>query len=289
MFGVLLGLVTAGLFATASIFSRRGLEDASFDILLLTSLAVGTPVFLTLAILTTGFASTPLWGVLYVAVGAVLGSVVGRSFYFLGINYVGPGKSLSISATQPLYVALFAAVILGEAVTPLVAAGTVVLAVGVVAISRDLKAETDRTNRSTAVIVLPAVGAVFAAVAVIARKIALDLGIPPIEAGAVNMAVGLAVVAPPILVRRRNELRDMDRAPLRNFVIASLLMAIGFVSYFYGLRLTNASVFVPMTQTQPLFAVALSAAFLANLELLTRRSAVGAALVVSGAAMVVAG
>lgn len=289
MLGVLLGLVTAGLFAIASIFSRRGLEHESFDILLVVSLAVGTPVFLALALLTSGFADTPIAGVLYAAGGAVLGSVIGRSFYFLGINYVGPGKSLSISATQPLYVALFAAVILDEAVTPAIAAGTVALALGVVAISRDMKAETDRTGISTAVVLLPAIGAVFAAMAVIARKIALDIGLVPIEAGAVNMVVGLLVVAPPILLRNRNDLGTMNRRALGNFGIASLLMAIAFVTYFFGLRITNASVFVPLTQTQPLFAVFLSAAFLSNLEILSKRSVIGAVLIVSGAAMVVAG
>lgn len=289
MYGALLGLMTAGLFGTASLFSRRGLERESFWILLVVSLAVTAPVFVGLALMTTGFRSTPVEGVLYAAAGAVLASVIARGGYFLGINYVGPGKSLSISATQPLYVALFAAVILDEAVSVLLAAGTVVLAFGVVAISRDMKAETERTDTTPLVVLFPAVGAVFAAMGVIARKIALNTGLAPIEAGAVNAVVALAVVGPPILIHRRGTLHAVDRPALRNFLVASLLMTAAFVTYFFGLKLTNASVFVPLAQTQPLWAILLSAVFLSNLEILSKRSVVGAVLVVAGAIMVVMG
>lgn len=289
MLGALLGLVTAGLFGTASLFSRRGLERESFDVLLVVSLAVATPVFVGLALITTGFRATPVQGALYAAGGAILASVVARSFYFLGINYVGPGKSLSISATQPLYVALFAALILDESITALLAAGTVVIAGGVVAISRDMKAETDRQDASTWVVLFPAVGAVFAAMGVIARKIALNIGLVPIEAGAINTVMGLLVVGPPILVHYRGRLDSIDRDALVNFFIASLLMTAAFVTYFYGLQLANASVFVPLAQTQPLWAIVLSAIFLSNLEIISKRSAVGGMLVVAGAVMVVLG
>lgn len=60
---------------------------------------------------------------LYAGIGAVIGSVLARALYFLGINYLGPGKSLSVSATSPLYAAVLAWVVLDEAITPLVVVG----------------------------------------------------------------------------------------------------------------------------------------------------------------------
>lgn len=274
---------------TASIFSRRGLEHGSFRSLLVVSLAVSAPVFLVLTALTTGFAETPLAGVAYAAAGAVAGSVLGRSLYFIGIDYLGPGKSLSISATSPLYAAALAWVVLEETITPLVVVGTLGVVLGIVVLSRDLRAQTAAEDYSIGVVAYPLVGAVFAAVAVTLRKLALDAGIAPLEAATVNMVVGLLVVTPLAATRWRGAVVDVDRRALRNFVAASTVMAVGFVFYFVGLQTTNASVFFPLLQTQPLFAVGLSAVFLGRLEVISRWSVLGSSVIVTGAALVVLG
>lgn len=289
MVGIAFALVYAMLVAVASIFSRRGLATGSFYALLVISLAVGAPIFLLLTAVTTGFAATPVRGVLYAAAGAVTGSIVGRSLYFLGINYLGPGKSLSISATSPLYAAGFAWLLLGETITPLVLLGTVVIVLGIAVLSRDVRTETERSAHSIVVVLYPLVGAIFAAVAVTLRKLALTAGIAPVEAATVNMVVGFLVVTPTFGTRLREELVTIDRGALRNFVVASTIMAVAYVFYFVGLRVTNASVFFPLIQTQPLFAVVLSAAFLSRLEVITRWTVAGSIVIVAGATFVVVG
>ena len=132
MVGIAFAFLFAILMGTASVFSRRGLENGSFYAMLVISLAIGSPIFLSITAVTTGFANTPLDGVLYAAAGAVVGSVLGRSLYFLGINYLGPGKSLSITATSPLYAAGLAWIVLDETITALVVVGTLVIVVGIV-------------------------------------------------------------------------------------------------------------------------------------------------------------
>lgn len=289
MEGPLFALSFALLLGTASIFSRRGLETGSFRALLGISLAVSSPIFLVIAALTTGFADTPLRGVLYASVGAVSGSVVGRSLYFLGIDYLGPGKSLSVTATSPLYAAFLAWVVLGETITPTVVVGTVAVVLGIVVLSKDIRAQTEDEGYTLAVVCYPLVGAVFAATAVTLRKLALNTGIAPLEAATVNMVVGLLAVAPLFATRWRGELVDIDPGALRNFVVASTVMAAGFVFYFVGLRTTNASIFFPLVQTQPLFAVVLSAVFLGQLEIITRWSVLGSSIIVGGVVLVVVG
>jgi drug/metabolite transporter (DMT)-like permease len=265
------------------------MEQASFFALLVVSLMVASPVFLVITLLTTGFVNAPIDGILFAAAGAVAGSVLGRSLYFLGINFLGPGKSLSINATSPLYAALLAWIVLEESITALVVVGTVGIVLGIVTLSRDVRTQTDRENYSLLVTLFPLVGAIFAAVAVTLRKLALSAGLVPIEAATVNFTTGLIVVAPLLATRWRGSLVEIDREPLRNFVVASGLMTVGFVFYFVGLELTNASVFFPLIQTQPLFAVLLSAVFLRDLEVITRWTALGSAVIVAGAALVVIG
>lgn len=289
MFGVASALSFAVLMGAASIFSRRGMETGSFYALLVISLLVAAPTFVVVTAATTGFQSVPLDGFAYAAVGAVVGSVVGRSLYFVGIQYLGPGKSLSINSTSPLYGALLAWLVLNERITPLVLAGTVAVVVGIVALSRDVRTQADQADYSAWVALFPLVAAVFAASAVTLRKLALSTGLVPIEAAAINFAVGLVVVAPPLATPWRDRLLAVDRAAIRNFVAASCLMTVAFVFYFVGLELTNASIFFPLIQTQPLMAVVLSAAFLHDLEVITRWTALGSAVIVSGAALVVLG
>lgn len=289
MEGPVYALSFALLMGTASIFSRRGLETGSFRALLGISLAVSSPIFLVITALTTGFADTPVRGVLYASVGAISGSVVGRSMYFLGINYLGPGKSLSVTATSPLYAAFLAWVVLGETITPTVVVGTLAVVLGIVVLSKDIRTQTEDADYSLAVVLYPLVGAVFAAVAVTLRKLALDTGIAPLEAATVNMVVGLLAVTPLFATRWRGELVDVDPRALRNFVVASTVMAAGFVFYFVGLRTTNASIFFPLVQTQPLFAVVLSAVFLGQLEIISRWSVLGSSIIVGGVVLVVVG
>lgn len=289
MEGPVFALLFAFLLGIASIFSRRGLENGSFHALLVISLAIGSPIFLVITAFTTGFADTPLSGVLYAAVGAVIGSVLARSLYFLGINYLGPGKSLSISATSPLYAAFLAWLILEETITLPVVIGTLGVVLGIVVLSKDIRTQTEDEEYSIAVVIYPLVGAVLAAIAVTFRKLALNTGIAPLEAATVNMVVGLLAVTPLFATRWRREIVDIDRGALRNFVIASTFMAVGFIFYFVGLRSTDASIFFPLLQTQPLFAVVLSAAFLGRLEIITRWSLLGSSIVVGGVALVVIG
>ncbi|AUV84641.1 hypothetical protein C2R22_24235 (plasmid) [Salinigranum rubrum] len=101
-------MLFALLIGTASIFLRRGLEHGSFAVLPGFFLAISSPIFLLLTAVTTGFVNTPVLGIAYAGIGAVIGSIVCRSLYFLGIAHLGPGKPLLINAVSPLFRALFA-------------------------------------------------------------------------------------------------------------------------------------------------------------------------------------
>jgi len=289
MLGVGYTLLAAALVGTASIFSKRGLERESFEIMLFISLSVSTPVFFAIVYLSTGFGTGPPEGLIYAALGGIVGSVVGRSLYLLGIEHVGPGKSLSINATSPLFATSLALVILNETVSVLLAAGTICVVIGVVFVARDAEVERRRAGSSRFVLLLPISGAALIAVAVTLRKLALNTGIAPIEAGAVNIFAGLAIAAPVVLFRRGHDIRSVDRVAMKNFVLASLLMTGSFVFYFLGLDRTPASVFFPLIQTQPLFAVGISALVVKDLEVITQWTALAAVIIVSGAALVVLG
>lgn len=289
MDGLIFALLFAIMLGSGSIFSRKGLEHGSYRELLVISLVISSFLFLSITALTTGFSSTPPIGALYAAIGGIVGSVVGRSLYFIGIRYLGPGKSLSISALSPLGGTFLAWLILDESITALVVIGTVGVVVGIAILSKDIRSETDSEDYSIAVVFYPLGGAALAAVALTFRKIALNLGLAPIEGATVNMVAGLVILTPLMATRWRSELLDIHQKALINFSIASTFIAVGILFYFIGLQRTNASIFYPIAQTQPLFAVLLSAIFLSRLEIITRWSIIGSSVIVAGVSLVVIG
>jgi drug/metabolite transporter (DMT)-like permease len=103
------------------------------------------------------------------------------------------------------------------------------------------------------------------------------------------MAVGFVVAGTIIGAYRGRSLLDVDRQAVKNFGVASVLIAVGFVFYFVGLRTANVSVFFPIMQTQPLFALTLSAIFLSELEIITPRTALSSTAIVGGSTLVVLG
>lgn len=289
MAGVAFGLIFAFLMGVASIFSRLGLENGSAKALVVISLSISSPTFLIISYLTTGFSNTPALGVLFAGLSGVAGSVLGRVLYFLGINYLGPGKSLSIIATSPIYAGIFAWLFLGESITPLVLGGTIGIILGIVSISKDIRTQVSIDTHSPYVVFYPFAGAFLGAIAVILRKFALNVGTSPFEAASINMTAGLVLVTPLALTRWKSEVVQLNRTSLVNFFAASIIMTIGFAFYFVGLQSVQANVFFPLVQTQPLFAVVLSALFIRRLELISLWTVLGTTIIVVGAALIVVG
>lgn len=290
MLGVLLGLTFAALMGGASIFTKRGLQRESFEVALTMSLVVSSPVFLVIAALTTDLTAIPLRVVGWAVLGALLGSFVGRSSYFLSIHYIGPSKALTLTAVAPLFGAILATTFLREPLTVLVGAGTLVIVVGVVLISQDTRSEVAATDASPWVLVLPLFAALALASAVVVRKFVLTEGLAPFQAAAINMT---APVAPAVYLLKRRRLTagaaPLDRTALKQFGIAALIMTVAFTCYFFGLARTRASVFFPLVQTQSLFATFFSGLLFSELELHSPRSVLGTVAVVCGAALVVLG
>jgi len=239
--------------------------------------------------LTNKFESPPVYGLIYGAIAGIVGSVLARLLYFLGISYLGPGKSLSITASSPLYAAFLAWIVLNEDVTLAVIIGTIVVVVGIIVLSRDIRTETADSEYTVGVALYPLCGAVLTAIAVIIRKLALNTGVDPIEAAAANMLGGLIVVLPVTLICWRQDIANLGYRSFSNFVISSLVMSFGYIFYFVGLSNANASLFVPLVQTQPLFAVVFSSIFLPKLETITRWSYIGSVVIVCGVVLIVLG
>jgi DME family drug/metabolite transporter len=283
--GVLAAFAVSLLMATAGIFSRRGLQYAPFDTMLFASLVVSAPIFLMLALV---FENTtpPLQAAALVALSGIIGSAAARGLSFSSYKHIGPGKTMSFIALSPMFVAFLAAVVLDEQLTTGVAIGTIFIVAGVIVLARESSIEVKASDGTRALLLIPIAAALLISVSVVLRKFALDGGVGPLTAAAINATTALVAVTPFVLARQGRDVFHTDRRAIKEFGIASILMTVAFTIYFVGLQITPASSFFPIIQTQPLFGVTLSAIYLGKLERITNRTIAGALVVVAGAALV---
>lgn len=144
MSGELLALLSALLFALASVAIRIGLqrEPRVLDNGMLMTTLINSAVFavLLMSSLLTGTAP-PLEaeGVALFVVAGLLTTFIGRSSLYASIRRIGPARASGYKVTTPLFAVAFGAVILGEIVTPVTVGGIAVTILGLFMLFRDVQ------------------------------------------------------------------------------------------------------------------------------------------------------
>lgn len=135
MIGVVLGLVTGALFATGSVLARVGQRHRPQDDGLLMTILVNVIVLGAIGLTVT----PPAWstsGVIGLAVGGVLGSLMGRFANLRAVRLVGATRASAFMTGSPLVAALAGWLVLGEQVGALDALGGLIVIAGLLALVR---------------------------------------------------------------------------------------------------------------------------------------------------------
>ncbi len=281
MIAVLLAIVAALFFGGMSVFIRIGLARSP-DVRLATVATVGTALVVALAALA---AEAPFRGVHAgaawpFALAGLLQPGVGQLLVTVAIREAGASRASMIFGSAPLVSVAIALVFLGEPVSAPLMAGAVLIVAGGVELAR----ERDRPKH------LRAIGLVYAFVAVIlfssrdnlVRWLAGSTSAPPAAAAAAALLGGLVcalVVVGPTLGR------GAARRALP-FVPAGLCFGLSYVATFEAYYRGRVTVVSPLIATEALFGVALSVWLLRDTELVGKRLAAGAVLIVAGAVLI---
>lgn len=135
MIGVALGLATGALFAVGSVLARIGQRHRSLDDGLLMTIFVNV-LFLGTISFTL---DPPPWstsGVIGLALGGVLGSLMGRFANLRAVRLVGATRSSAFMTGSPLVAAVAGWMLLGEEVGPLDGLGGLIVIAGLLALVR---------------------------------------------------------------------------------------------------------------------------------------------------------
>jgi drug/metabolite transporter (DMT)-like permease len=183
-----------------------------------------------------------------IAATATMLSVMGERSFVVAYAYI---------KTEPVQVALFGLIFLGDHVTPLTAAAIVIATIGVIVISLKPGASQVSTRRSTVIGIVS--GALFALSAIGYRGAILSLALPHfVMAATFTLAVGLvmqaALLTAYLVVREPKVLHDIAAA-WKPSLFAGFMGAFASEFWFLGFAITSAANVRTLGLVEVLFAL----------------------------------
>jgi drug/metabolite transporter (DMT)-like permease len=272
-----LSLASAVLFGGMSVGLRFAL-DRERDVMLGTFATVSTALIVALV---WAVAEAPARGVHAsaawpFALAGLLQPGVGQLFATLAIREAGSSRASMVFGTAPLVAVAIALVVLGEPASAPLIVGAVLIVGGSVELARerDRPAHLRRIGLAYAFVTV----VLFASRDNLVRWLATSTSAPPAVTAAAALLGGLALLA--VVVRPRPTRRVLP------FVPAGVCFGLSYVALFEAFYRGRVSIVSPLVATESLVGVGLSALLLRHTELVGRRLAFGAVLIVAGGALI---
>lgn len=281
MTGVLFACAAGLFFGAVNITMRRGLTrvaDVDAGAAVITMLAL---VLVAAATLASGsdLDAGELWPFL------LLGSFVPGLSQLLVVHAVqaaGASRAGILFGMAPLFSALFAIIAFGEPLRWPLAAGTLLVVAGGVALAWEGERPIDYRAYGAALAVT--VAAAFGLRDNVARALSEDVAAHAL-AQSTAILLGASIVLLANLLRRRSALPRLQAA-FAPFASSAILTALAQTTLFAALDRARVTVVAPLAGTGVLWTVVFAAIFLGRSELVGRRLVVVALLVVAGGTLV---
>lgn len=282
--GGLFALGTAASFGTFSIIVLMGREHANA----ISGVVIGLIVPLPLLLLATALAWQPGWwhprALMFFVLAGLAGPACSRVFLFLALHYLGVARAMPLTSVTPLLSTVLAIALLGETPGPHIWAGTLLIAAGSASLSYKKQSDTSWQRRHLWLI---AMNMVAASLSFLFRKFALNEVHAPLLGATVSSAAGLCFLVLFMPFFPAGQRLRLDRSKAWLFYGATgLLNALGFLTQFNALSLTDVSIVIPLSSTAPFFSLLLSRIALRHTERVTKLIVAGTVLIVAGAALI---
>jgi drug/metabolite transporter (DMT)-like permease len=287
----LLALGGAALSALGTVTMKIGLRTSARETVVFVTLLVQALVFGSLTILTDSRVTVGTTAAILAFVAAgLIGSVVARFLITTSVDLIGAARATPVRTTSPVFSAVIAVTLFDERVSELIAAGTLLVVIGLVVLTyeayQDRETVTD-DGYQVRFLVPVFVGSLLLGITPSLRKFGLDAGISVYGGLALNFTTALVVFGAYYFVSHRQALFAGDGLPW--FVGTGACWSLAFWCYFTALQTTATVVVVPLFTTTPLFVIVLSWLFLGDIERVTPAVSGGAVAAVVGAVLVVIG
>jgi drug/metabolite transporter (DMT)-like permease len=286
MSAVILAIIASVFLGAGLVLTQFGLKHVAPLSGAAISIPAFTLVFLAVSpILLAG--QTIVWSAvpIFAAVGLVFPALL-TLLTFASNRAIGPVATASLGNISPLFAVTLAVVLLNEPLRPWQFVGLILIVAGVLVIT--VTRTNDMRDWRTWALLLPLAAAALRGLIPPVIKVGLELWPNPIAAGLTGYIFSTLTV---LTVERVRNGRFMVQAPLAGwlwFALTGLCNGVGTLLFYLALGHGPVSVVAPLVATYPLVTVGLSAVFLGRMQGGLRLAA-GAALTVSGVALILMG
>ena len=281
----LYALANAFFFALHNILTKKALRYSNPATGVITSLMVNVIFLWTVAILFVPLApltSAAIW--IFVGVGFFQPGLT-RLLTYKGIDALGVAITDPIRASTPLFSAIMAIIFLGEHVTWPIVIATFMIIGGITLLS--WRGGSVQLVSSAVYLWYPIVASALAGASQVVRKFGMAAVPHPFLAAAVTASSSLIVsVLTMRYVERTQESWQMNRQCFGWYLSAGIVISFAMTCIYYALDLGKVSVVIPIASTGPLFSLILTAIFLRDIERITLRIVVSAAIIVGGVILI---
>lgn len=274
-------LVNAFLFALHNLFTKKALRYSNPATGVVSSLLINIVFLWSLSILFVPLSSVTVASVLiFVAVGFFQPGLT-RLLAYKGIDALGVAITDPIRATTPLFSAAMAIIFLGEKVTWPIIVATLMIIAGITLLS--WRSGSMKLAGSAVYLWYPITASALAGATQVVRKFGMAAVPHPFLAAAVTASSSFVISILTLwYVEKSRETWKMNRQCFWWFLAAGVTISIGMVCIYYALDLGKVSVVIPISSTGPFFSLILTALFLRDVERVTLRIVISAAMIVGG-------
>lgn len=279
-----LALSSAFCFSISHIIIRRGLAhtDAVTGSLISIGLTAVTLWLVALVYLPFEAFRTPV--VWYFAVSGIFAPGLGRILVYVGISRIGVARSVPVSSSSPMFASILAVLLIGEQWSLQNIAGTCLVVLGVIIMSRSRTEERTWRKRD---IVFPIMAALSFAIAANLRKMGLLIENLPLMASTVNVTTAILFTVGLTLSQKGLQSLGLSGKGFLWFLGAGICNTVGLLLNFYALSIGKLVVIEPLLATAPALSVLLTAVFLRDVESVNLRVVVGVSCTVGGTLLLI--
>ena len=196
------------------------------------------------------------------AISVILAVGVGDTIFFESVKWLGLVRAMTMSMIYPLFAALLAALLLGEAPTLQVSVGGLLTLAGLILTVRAKGGEVPAHGRFRLGLAAAVVAALAWAVSVILLKPALE-EVDAVRSQAIRLPLAAAMLwVTPWAWSAHRPLREQGRAGLWQLFALGTLSAASSILFVAGVRHAGVAVATVLSSTAPIFALPLGFFFL---------------------------
>jgi drug/metabolite transporter (DMT)-like permease len=288
--GEVVALISALLWACASVLFAQGAKELHVIPLNLIRCIIATAFFWSLLPFFGGLraiVAIPLNQWLWLFLSVMLLLIVGDLLYFRAMAMAGVSWAMPVASINPLWAVLLAAVFVGEPLTWKLLAGTVLVIVGLILVSRSGNEHGAAGRRQQRIgLLLALVTSLAWGIGQVVLKPA-TAGLDSVVANSVRQPMAALTMLGLSLVRGKwGEVTKLDRRSWLIIVVGSLVgTGFGSLLFVLSLQMIGAGRNAVLTSTAPLMAIPLAALWLG--ERPNRWTLLGVLLATAGIVLVV--